>query len=146
MYVYMYVCMCVYMRVYVYMYVFICVYVCMYVHVCVYVCIGGDSEMVSLANRHTDGDIQALVNRVNDFLVSVSSDMPRLTGNHPVFQLQEPLPAAFSISVGGTMAALRKVKVNKATGPDNIPAWILRDFADELAAPLASIYNVQLTA
>ena len=82
---------------------------------------GGDSEMVSLANRHTDGDIQALVNMVNDFLVSVSSDMPRLTGNHPVFQLQEPLPAAFIISVGGTMAALRKVKVNKATGPDDIP-------------------------
>ena len=33
---------------------------------------GGGSEMVSLASRHTDGDIQALVNRVNDFLVSVS--------------------------------------------------------------------------
>ena len=42
------------------------------------------------------------------------------------------------------MAALRKVKVNKATGPDDIPAWILRDFADELAAPLASIYNSSL--
>ena len=42
------------------------------------------------------------------------------------------------------MAALRKVKVNKATGPDDIQAWILRDFADELAAPLASIYNSSL--
>ena len=41
------------------------------------------------------------------------------------------------------MAALRKVKVNKATGPDDIPAWILRDL-DELAAPLASIYNSSL--
>ena len=41
-------------------------------------------------------------------LVSVSSDMPRLAASHPVFQLQEPLPAAFSISVEDTMAALRK--------------------------------------
>ena len=37
--------------------------------------------------------------------------------------------------------ALNKVKVNKATGPDNIPPWILRDFSHILAAPLAAIYN-----
>ena len=39
--------------------------------------------------------------------------------------------------------ALHTVKINKATGLDGIPAWvyIMRDFAQVLAAPLAAICN-----
>ena len=35
-------------------------------------------------------------------------------------------------------------KTNKSTGPDNIPAWVLKEHADCLAAPLASIFNCSL--
>ena len=35
-----------------------------------------------------------------------------------------------------TFKALESVKANKATGPDNIPAWALRNYANVLAPPL----------
>ena len=43
-----------------------------------------------------------------------------------------------------TEQALSKVKINKASGPDGVPPWILRDFAPVLAAHLAAIYNSSL--
>ena len=48
------------------------------------------------------------------------------------------------VSVDDTVSALRKVKTNQSTGPDNIPAWVLKEHADCLAAPLASIFNCSL--
>ena len=36
------------------------------------------------------------------------------------------------------------MKVNKATGPDDIPAWVIRNNADVLAAPLTAIFNSSL--
>ena len=42
------------------------------------------------------------------------------------------------------MQALRKVKTNKATGPDNVPAWILKHHASILAGPLTAIFNASL--
>ena len=43
------------------------------------------------------------------------------------------------ISVFITLKALENVNVNKATGPDNIPAWVLRNHANVLAASLTAI-------
>ena len=105
---------------------------------------GGKSELTNLANRNADGDVLSLANSINEFLVSVSSDLPRLSKNHHIFQLQEPLPDAFTISVTDTQKALGNVKINKATGPDLVPAWILRDFSSVLAGPLAAIFNSSL--
>ena len=105
---------------------------------------GGKSELINLANRCTDGDMLLLANSINEFLVSVSSDLPRLNKNHYIFQLQEPLPDALTITVADTQQALSKVKINKATGPDLVPAWILRDFSSVLAGPLAAIFNSSL--
>ena len=81
----------------------------------------GVSELQGLANQHTYGDLQELANTVNNFLVSVSSDMPKLTPDHHIFQITEQLPAEFTITVEETEAALDRTKINKATGPDNIP-------------------------
>ena len=104
----------------------------------------GKTELTSLANRCTDGDISVLTNRVNDFLVSVSSNLPRLSKNHRIFQIQDPLPSAFTVTVADTRDALSKVKMNKATGPDLVPAWVLRDFSHVLAPPLTAIFNSSL--
>ena len=43
-----------------------------------------------------------------------------------------------------TYAALESVKANKATGPDNIPARMLRNYANVLAPPLTAIFNNSL--
>ena len=45
------------------------------------------------------------------------------------------------ISVYTTFKAFESVKANKATGPDNIPAWVLGNYANVLAPPLTAIFN-----
>ena len=38
----------------------------------------------------------------------------------------------------------QKVKCRKATGPDNIPPWMLNNYAHLLAAPVTAIFNSSL--
>ena len=58
-----------------------------------------DSEMQGLANNQCEGNIEALANRINDLLVSVSSNLPRLTDDLAVFDVQDEIPAEYVISV-----------------------------------------------
>ena len=41
------------------------------------------SELQGLAKKHTAGDIEGLANTINDFLSSVSKDLPRLSSENP---------------------------------------------------------------
>ena len=70
--------------------------------------------------------------------------MPRLNKSQKVFTANEELPDQYVISVYTTFKALESVKANKATGPDNIPAWVLRNHATVLAPPLTAIFNKSL--
>ena len=81
---------------------------------------------------------------MNDFFVSVSDHLPRLNKSHKVFDVNEELPDQYVISVCTTFKALESVKANKATGPDNIPAWVLRNYANVLAPPLTAMFNNSL--
>ena len=81
---------------------------------------------------------------MNNFVLSVSDHLPRLDKDDNVLTVHEELQDEFIISVDDTVSALRKVKTNTSTGPDNIPAWVLKEHADCLAAPLASIFNCSL--
>ena len=85
-----------------------------------------------------------LVNSMYDFFVSVSADLPRLDPTHRVFDIEEPLPAEFTIEAASTQRALQKVKCRKATGPDNIPPWMVNNYAHLLAAPITAIFNSSL--
>ena len=81
---------------------------------------------------------------MNDFFVSVSEHQPRLDRNNEAFDVEGQLPDEYVIDLTTTIQALRKVKTNKATGPDNISAWILRNHANILAGPLTAIFNSSL--
>ena len=94
--------------------------------------------------KTTDGDCGLLANTMNDFFVSVSDHLPRLNKSHKVFNVNEELPDQYVISVYTTFKALESVKANKATGPENIPAWVLRNYANVLAPPLIAIFNNSL--
>ena len=48
------------------------------------------------------------------------------------------------ISVEGVTKLLQKVNPNKASGPDSIPARILKELADEIAPLLTIIFNKSL--
>ena len=103
-----------------------------------------DAEMQGLANNLCEGNIEALANRINEFLVSVSSNLPRLTDDLAVFDVQDEIPAEYVISVRKTENALQQIKVNTAVGPDNVPVYVPRDNASTLAAPLTALFNTSL--
>ena len=103
-----------------------------------------DAEMQGLANNLCEGNIEALANRINEFLVSVSINLSRLIDDLAVFDVQDEIPAKYVISVMMTETALQQIKVNNAVGPDNLPAWVLGDNASSLAATLTALLNTSL--
>ena len=102
------------------------------------------NEMQGLANKCTEGDMTQLVNSMNYLFVSVSADLPRLDPTHCVFDIEEPRPAEFTIEAASTQRALHKVKCRKATGPGNIPPWMVKHYAHLLAAHVTAIFNSSL--
>ena len=83
--------------------------------------------LVLLANKMSDGNCEQLANNINDCFVSVSEHLPRLTRDNDVFAVDDELPDRYIISVDTTFGVLSRIKVNKATGPDTIPAWVLKN-------------------
>ena len=98
------------------------------------------SNVQSLANKTTDGNVELLASKINDFFISVSEHLPRLDRNNEAFVVKGQLPDEYV----STLQARRKVKANKATGPDNVPAWILKNHANILAGHLTAIFNSSL--
>ena len=54
-------------------------------------------EMQGLANNLCEGNIEALANRLNEFLVSVSNNLPRLTDDLAAYDVQDEIPAEYVI-------------------------------------------------
>ena len=81
---------------------------------------------------------------MNDFFVSISQHLPRLNVDNEVFIVEGQLPDYCIINVQATFDALCNINPNKATVPDNIPVWLLKEHAVTLAAPLTAIYNNSL--
>ena len=104
----------------------------------------GNSCMQSVANKTTYADCCLLANTMNHFFLSVSDHLPRLNKSHKVFAFNEELPDQYVINECTTFKSLESVKANKATGPDNIPAWVLRDYANVVAPPLTAMFNKSL--
>ena len=102
------------------------------------------SNVQSLANKTTDGNFELLASKMNDFFVSASEHLPRLDGDNEPFDVEGQLPDEYVIDLTTTLQALRNVKANKATGPDNLPAWILKNHDNILAGPLTAIFNSSL--
>ena len=99
------------------------------------------SNVQSIANKRTDGNVELLARNMNDLFVSVSEHLPRLDRNNEAFDVDDQLPDEYVIDLTTILQALRKVKANKATGPDNVPAWILKNHANILDGPLTAIFN-----
>ena len=97
--------------------------------------------MLGLANAFTGGYMDILVNPMTVCFVAISEDLPKLRATHPIFDIKEPLPAKFTINVSDTKLALDNIKVNKATGPDRIPPWALKECSHLLAVPVTAIFN-----
>ena len=79
------------------------------------------------------------------FYASVNSDIPPLdvTALPAFLPAKEPVP---TIQPHEVACKLLEIKPFKAQGPDNIPCRILKEFAYELADPIATIFNASLTS
>ena len=47
----------------------------------------------------------------------------------------------FTVSEAAVLKALKKLNPRKAAGPDRIPNWLLRDYAEILVQPITLILN-----
>ena len=54
------------------------------------------------------------------------------------------VPVNYTINTDTVLKLLAKINVSKATGPDDIPGWILRDHALTLAHPVYTIFNASI--
>ena len=90
---------------------------------------------------HSESRVKA--NLLNDQFVSVftredSSSLPDL-GDSP-----HPDVPAFEVSIEGVQKLLSNIKPHTASGPDNIPAYLLKEGAAELAPVLTLLFNATL--
>ena len=101
-----------------------------------------DSEL-SYPDEH--GNIisgKTLATRLNSYFISVTSDI------QPVDFAALPayLPSPERPPTITTSAVCRKLlgrSAYKASGPDGVPARLLKEFAPELAEPVTAIFNCQ---
>ena len=79
------------------------------------------SNVQSLANKTTDGNVELLASKMNDFFVSVIVHLPRLDRNDEAFDEEGQLLDEYVIDLTTTLPSLRLVKTNRATGHTNVP-------------------------
>ena len=60
------------------------------------------SNVQSLANKTTDGNVELLASKMNDFFVSVSEHLPRLDRNNEAFDVDGQLPNEYVIDLANT--------------------------------------------
>ena len=53
----------------------------------------------------------------------------------------DPDTEVVNLSVSSVLSALLSLNPRKASGPDGLPNWVLKDYADFLADPVCSILN-----
>ena len=69
--------------------------------------------------------------------------MPCLTPNQNLDYRQEA-DSNFIISLEDVLKRLSSLHKSKSTGPDGIPAWILKEFCDYLAPPVCHLFNASI--
>ena len=91
-----------------------------------------------LANTQCEGNMEQLAEKINHFFQSVAAHLPGLTEDNAFLRSSASI---ISLSIEEVERQLSHLNATKATGPDDIPAWVLRDFSPLLAAPLCAIFN-----
>ena len=87
-----------------------------------------------------DTDIKRLANKINSYFVGLTDHFPPLCQGVPPVSVPDEL----LISEYEAYKSLSSFQISEAVGPDNIPNWLLKDFALELAPLVCDIYNQSL--
>ncbi|XP_019625504.1 PREDICTED: uncharacterized protein LOC109470861 [Branchiostoma belcheri] len=63
-----------------------------------------------------------------------------------LFPLQRPTEAVDLCSIGEVMALLKDINPNKASGPDYLPTWTLKGYAEDFAPVITHLFNASYGA
>lgn len=102
---------------------------------------GKDSLSGLISMYH--GDTIQLANDINCSFQSITNSLQPLDLSTLPPPISE-VPSEYIISMCQIENELSKIQINKSTGPDDIPNWVLRDLAPVLAPPLASVFNASI--
>ncbi len=100
------------------------------------------NQIHSPATRPTATNPAKIANMFNNYFASVftsdiQSDEPRLSTS-------DPLITELTLSEHEVESALKTLDINKATGPDGIPAKLLKETASTIAPSLCKLFNKSL--
>ena len=104
-----------------------------------------DNGFQGLANSVADGDSHRLADVVSAVLQSVTTHY-RAIKPEDRFSIGADynMPDKYVISTSQVEKQMRAIKTSKARGSDDIPDWILKEFAECLSGPLFALFNSSL--
>ena len=75
----------------------------------------------------------------------MSDHLQALSAANDYLQFEIPcVPSKYVIQVEKVEKQLRKLDTSKAPGPDFVQSWVVKEFSELLAGPVAAIYNSSL--
>ena len=98
--------------------------------------------MTSILHPDLVCDESTLANKINKAFVSVMEDYSPLTDCVRV-DMDDDQP--ISVNEHSVVLKLREISCARAGGPEDLPKWVLREYADILAAPIAEILNTSFS-
>ena len=92
-----------------------------------------------LSSLHLDGELSELeiANKINSAFLAPMDIFQPLEAVAPY----KDDPYVFTSSELAVLAALKQLNPGKAAGPDCVPNWLLREYAEVLAEPVTAILN-----
>ena len=100
------------------------------------------SDLTSVLHPVLVCDESTLANKINQAFISVMEDYSPLTDCVRV-EMDDDEP--ISVTELSVARKLREISSARAGGPDDLPNWALREYADILAAPIADILNTSFS-
>lgn len=103
--------------------------------------ISGLSKPPPLSNLSVNGSIARgndLAEKINHFFSNLTNDIAPL--QYTPIQVTQ-ISDDYIISPESVERSLLSIKVRKSIGPDDIPNWLLKNFASSICRPVCSIFN-----
>ncbi|XP_066024381.1 uncharacterized protein [Pocillopora verrucosa] len=101
-----------------------------------------ERDLKSMLHKDLVCEDAVLAEKINQAFVSVMKDYSPLADSARVSAVDDDPIVVTEQSV---VRKLREVSTSRASGPDDIPNWVLKEYADILAAPIAVILNASFS-
>ena len=101
-----------------------------------------NNKLQGLANKVCEGNLQELTTWIDSFFAPITADFQPITPGE-VFHIgpHYSVPERFTITVSDVEKQLSRLNTRKASGPDGIPAWFLKEYAELLSGHVCCIFN-----